>query len=242
MVVHHRFIIRYSNGDNLITVGSYYSAHVHHGTSGKKSYLWWVHRAADIGWAAGGENHSTARPADDTVGKGEILVTTGSYTKSTVKACITAGYSARKGPWVMSRQWYVSSPVISKPLVKVLAVNRLSVVVCHLYFVYKLNYLFGAHMCYGGVTAPIAVSSVNSAVIQYLYWFLMSWVHGVCWWGHSKIQKNDTSKALQCTRHIVLLRYATVKLSKLKIVNDTVTSITRRWENYRGYYQTCSNV
>ena len=23
--------------------------------------------------------------------------------------------------------------------------------VCHLYFVCKLNYLFGAHMCYGGV-------------------------------------------------------------------------------------------
>jgi hypothetical protein len=41
--------------------------------------------------------------------------------------------------------------------------------VCHLCFVCKLNYLFGAHMCYGGVTAPITVSSINSAVVQYLY-------------------------------------------------------------------------
>ena len=41
--------------------------------------------------------------------------------------------------------------------------------VCHLCFVCKLNYLFGAHMCYGGVIAPIAVSSINSAVVQYLY-------------------------------------------------------------------------
>ena len=97
--------------------------------------------------------------------------------------------------------------------------------VCHLCFICKLNYLFGAHMCYGGVTAPVAVSSINSAVVQYLYWFLMSWVHGVCWWGHSKIHKNDTSKALQCTHHIVLLGYATIKLANLKFVNDTVTSI-----------------
>jgi hypothetical protein len=52
--------------------------------------------------------------------------------------------------------------------------------------------------------------------------------HGVCWWGHSKIHKNDTSKAPQCTRHIVLLGYATLKLAKLKIINDTVTSITGR--------------
>ena len=41
--------------------------------------------------------------------------------------------------------------------------------VCHLCFVCKLNYLFGAHMCYGGVTAPVAISSINSAVVQYLY-------------------------------------------------------------------------
>ena len=41
--------------------------------------------------------------------------------------------------------------------------------VCHLCFVCKLNYLFGAHMCYGGVTAPIAVSSANSAIVEYLY-------------------------------------------------------------------------
>ena len=41
--------------------------------------------------------------------------------------------------------------------------------VCHLCFVYKLNYLFGAHMCYGGVTAPVAISSINLAVVQYLY-------------------------------------------------------------------------
>ena len=101
--------------------------------------------------------------------------------------------------------------------------------VCHLCFVCKLNYLFDAHMCYGGVTAPVVDSSINSAVVQYLYWFLMSSVHGVCWWGHSKIHKNDSSKALQCTRQIVLLGYATIKLAKLKIVNDTVTSITRKW-------------
>jgi hypothetical protein len=37
--------------------------------------------------------------------------------------------------------------------------------VCHLYFVCKLNYLFGAHMCYGGVTAPIVVLSINLALV-----------------------------------------------------------------------------
>ena len=57
----------------------------------------------------------------------------------------------------------------------------------------------------------------------------MSWVHGVYWWGHSKIHKNDTSKALQCTHHIVLLSYATIKLAKLKIVNNIVTSIIEKW-------------
>jgi hypothetical protein len=41
--------------------------------------------------------------------------------------------------------------------------------VCYLCFVCKLNYLFGAHMCYGGVIAPIAISFINSAVVQYLY-------------------------------------------------------------------------
>ena len=41
--------------------------------------------------------------------------------------------------------------------------------VCHLCFVCKLNYLFGAHMCYGGVTALVVVSSVNLAVVEYLY-------------------------------------------------------------------------
>ena len=56
----------------------------------------------------------------------------------------------------------------------------LAKLVRHLCFVCKLNYLFGAHMCYGGVTAPVAVSSVNLAVVEYLYGFLMSWVHGVC--------------------------------------------------------------
>jgi hypothetical protein len=40
--------------------------------------------------------------------------------------------------------------------------------------------------------------------------------------------QNDTSKALQCTRHIVLLGYAAIKLAKLKIVNDTITSIIGR--------------
>jgi hypothetical protein len=41
--------------------------------------------------------------------------------------------------------------------------------VCHLCFVCKLNYLFGAHMCYRGGTAPFAISSVNSDVVEYLY-------------------------------------------------------------------------
>jgi hypothetical protein len=41
--------------------------------------------------------------------------------------------------------------------------------VCHLCFVCKLNYLFGAHMCYGGVTAVVAISSINLAVVEYLY-------------------------------------------------------------------------
>ena len=41
--------------------------------------------------------------------------------------------------------------------------------VCHLCFVCKLNYLFGAHMCYGGVTALVVVSSANLAVVEYLY-------------------------------------------------------------------------
>ena len=45
----------------------------------------------------------------------------------------------------------------------------LAKLVCHLCFVCKLNYLFGAHMCYSGVTTPIAVSSINSAIVQYLY-------------------------------------------------------------------------
>jgi hypothetical protein len=41
--------------------------------------------------------------------------------------------------------------------------------VCHLCFVCKLNCLFCARMCYDGVTAPIAVLSVNSAIVEYLY-------------------------------------------------------------------------
>ena len=45
----------------------------------------------------------------------------------------------------------------------------LAKLVCHICFICKLNYLFGAHMCYGGVTAPVTVSSINSAVVQYLY-------------------------------------------------------------------------
>ena len=77
-------------------------------------------------------------------------------------------------------------------------------------------------------SAPITVSSFNSAIVQYLYWFLMSRVRGVCWWEHSKIHKNDTSKTLQCTRHVVLLGYAIIKLAKLKIINDIVTSILGR--------------
>jgi hypothetical protein len=45
----------------------------------------------------------------------------------------------------------------------------LAKLVCHLCFVCKLNYLFYARMCYGGVTALIIVSSVNSAIVEYLY-------------------------------------------------------------------------
>jgi hypothetical protein len=41
--------------------------------------------------------------------------------------------------------------------------------VCHLCFVYKLNYFFGAHICYGGVIAPVAILFVNLAVVEYLY-------------------------------------------------------------------------
>jgi hypothetical protein len=48
----------------------------------------------------------------------------------------------------------------------------LAKLVCHLCFVCKLNYLFGGHMYYGGITTPIAVSSVNLAILE--------WVHGVC--------------------------------------------------------------
>ena len=43
----------------------------------------------------------------------------------------------------------------------------LAKLVCHLYFVCKLNYLFGVYMCYGGVTAPVAVSSGDSALVLY---------------------------------------------------------------------------
>ena len=52
----------------------------------------------DIERAAGGENLSIAGRADDMAVKGEILFTAGSYTEPAVKACITTGYSARKGP------------------------------------------------------------------------------------------------------------------------------------------------
>jgi hypothetical protein len=41
--------------------------------------------------------------------------------------------------------------------------------VCHLCFVCKLNYLFGAHMYYGGVIAVVTISSINLAVVEYLY-------------------------------------------------------------------------
>jgi hypothetical protein len=82
----------------------------------------------------------------------------------------------------------------------------------------------------------------------------MSLVHGVCWWGHFKIHKNDTSKALQCTYHVVLLGYATIKLAKLKIVNDTVTSIIGKRGKLRrilsdafkcievGLFYMCNNI
>jgi hypothetical protein len=52
--------------------------------------------------------------------------------------------------------------------------------------------------------------------------------------GTPKIHKNDTSKALRCTRHIVLLGYATIKLVKLKIIDDTITSIKGRQEKLWG--------
>ena len=136
---------------------------------------------------------------------------------------------------IMHFKWtnvvYLSMDMLISSMMDVVII--LAKLVWYLCFVCKLNYLFGAHMCYGGVTAPITVSSVNSAVVEYLYWFLMSWVHGVFWWGHSKIHTNDTSKALQCTHHIVLLGYATIKLAKLKIINDQVTSITGRWGKLR---------
>jgi hypothetical protein len=45
----------------------------------------------------------------------------------------------------------------------------LAKLVCHHCFVCKLNYLFGVHMCYGGVIALVTISSINSAVLQYLY-------------------------------------------------------------------------
>ena len=41
----------------------------------------------------------------------------------------------------------------------------LAKLVCYLCFACKLHYLFGAHMCYGDVTAPVAVSSINSAIV-----------------------------------------------------------------------------
>jgi len=64
----------------------------------KNYYLCRFRQASDIGRAASDENPSTTGSADDTAVKGEILFTAGSYTEPIVKATITAGYSARRGP------------------------------------------------------------------------------------------------------------------------------------------------
>ena len=45
---------------------------------------------------------------------------------------------------------------------------------------------------------------------------------------YTKMTLQKHYNAPQCTHHIVLLGYATIKLAKLKIINDTVTSITGR--------------
>jgi hypothetical protein len=89
----------------------------------KNYYLCRFLRALDIGRAAGGENPFTASSSDDTAAKGEILLTAGSYAEPAAKAFITADYSARRGPIGHKPAVNVSPPVISKPLVKVLAVN-----------------------------------------------------------------------------------------------------------------------
>jgi hypothetical protein len=72
---------------------------------------------------------------------------------------------------VMHFKWtnivYLSMDMLISSMMDVVII--LAKLVCHLCFVCKLNYLFGAHMCYGGVIAPIVVSSVNSAVVEYLY-------------------------------------------------------------------------
>ena len=63
--------------------------------------------------------------------------------------------------------------------------------------------------------------------------------------GTPKYTKNDISKALQCTRHIILVGYATIKLAKLKIVTNTVTSIIGRrgklWRTLSDAFK-CTNV
>ena len=59
--------------------------------------------------------------ANDTAAKGEILFTAGSYAEPTAKAFITAGYSARRSP--IGHKPAVTPPVITKPLVKVPAMN-----------------------------------------------------------------------------------------------------------------------
>jgi hypothetical protein len=72
---------------------------------------------------------------------------------------------------VMYFKWtnvvYLSMDMLISSMMHVVIIS--SKLVCHLCFVCKLNYLFGAHMCYGGVTAPITVSSINSTIVQYLY-------------------------------------------------------------------------
>ena len=72
---------------------------------------------------------------------------------------------------VMHFKWtnvvWLSMDILISSMMDVISIS--AKLVCHLYFVCKLNYLFGVYMCYGGVTAPVAISSVSLAVVEYLY-------------------------------------------------------------------------
>jgi hypothetical protein len=56
-----------------------------------------VSLALSIGETAGGENHCTVSSAYDTAAKAEAPIIAGSYTKSAVRALITAGFLVGKG-------------------------------------------------------------------------------------------------------------------------------------------------